>query len=92
MNITKKKGIVFVAVGVSIVLLLSSLIIWFAAKNQGGYESTKDNLIHKVEGTLHKVNVTESNVKFVENKKTDYKIYLDLNEESNAKKKKNKNS
>ena len=42
------------------------------------YTATDDKVIHTVEGTLHKVNVTESNVPFVVNGQTQYKIYVDL--------------
>ena len=38
---------------------------------------TEDNVIHTVEGTLHKVNVTERNVSFVTHGQTSYEIYID---------------
>ena len=38
---------------------------------------TSDNVIHEVEGTLHKINVTERNVSFVTNGQTAYEIYID---------------
>ena len=80
---TKKKAIAFISIGVSIVLIVSAIVIWFVVRNgnQNAVE-TPDNTIHYVEGTLHKVNVTESNVKFVENKQSNYKIYVDLTNES----------
>ena len=43
---------------------------------------TGDNVIHQVEGTLHKVNVTERNLSFVSNGQTDYEIYVDLSNPS----------
>ena len=42
----------------------------------------KDNEIHYIDGTLHKVNVSNSNVKFVVNGESDYKIYVDLSDET----------
>lgn len=35
---------------------------------------------HKVEGTLHKINVTEGTVRFIEDQKTDFKILIPDNE------------
>ncbi len=43
---------------------------------------TPDNVIHQAENTLHKVNVAESNVPFVVNQQTEYKIYVDLSNPS----------
>ena len=50
--------------------------------NQGNIDTAGDNVIHTVSGTLHKVNVAASNVPFVVNGQTQYKIYADI---SNAK-------
>ena len=44
--------------------------------------ATKDNTIHYVEGTLHKVNVADSNVPFVVNGQTEYVIYADNSQET----------
>ena len=46
--------------------------------NRKGKQTTDDNVIHHVEGTLHKVNVTDSNTSFVVNGETQYEIYVDL--------------
>lgn len=51
-------------------------------KNNGSVVGVPDNAVHKVEGTLHRVNVTERNVPFVVNKKTEYKVYVDLSNAS----------
>lgn len=51
-------------------------------QNQNNVVTKDDNVVHTVLGTLHKVNVTESNVPFVVNGQTQYKVYADL---SNAK-------
>lgn len=51
--------------------------------SQGGNDSTQakeDRVIHTVKETLHNVNVTESNISFVVNSKTQYKIYVDLSD------------
>lgn len=50
----------------------------FAACSNAATVPTPDNTVHTVEGTLHKVNVTERNVPFVVNGNTDYKIYVDV--------------
>ncbi len=49
--------------------------------NNASVTEKGDNVIHTVQGTLHKVNVTESNVPFVVNGKTQYKVYADLSNE-----------
>ena len=76
---TKKKLIIFISIGLVAVLLISALIVWFViAGANGDVHGVGDNTIHYIEGTLHKVNVEESDVEFVKNGKTDYKIYADL--------------
>lgn len=84
MKITKKKAIIlFVSIGLCLVLAISSLIVWFVIKNgKGGGNEKSDNVIHHVEGTLHKVNVSNSSVEFVKNERTNYKIYVDLSSPS----------
>ena len=60
-------------------LLISALITWFILAGFGGdVHSVNDNTIHYIEGTLHRVNVEESDVEFVSDGKSDYKIYVDL--------------
>ena len=44
--------------------------------------TTDDNVIHYVEGTLHKVDVTESDMPFVVDGQTEYKVYVDLSNPS----------
>mgnify|MGYP003293337201 CR=1 FL=1 len=39
-----------------------------------------ENEFHKVEGTLHKVNVTEGTVNFIEDTKTDFRILVPNND------------
>ena len=46
----------------------------FAACGQQTAVTTEDAEIHTVLGTLHKVKVTERNVRFAVNGETDYKI------------------
>ena len=63
---------------ISVFLCLVSLFSCFSCKEEEVTPvETSDNVIHYVEGTLHKVNVTESNVPFVVNGQTEYKIYAD---------------
>lgn len=50
----------------------------FACKKESAAVETSDNVIHYVDGTLHKVNVTESSIPFVSSGSTQYKVYLDL--------------
>ncbi len=47
-------------------------------EDEGKVNAVGDNVINTVMGTLHKVNVSESNVPFVVNNQTHYKIYADL--------------
>lgn len=56
----------------------------FAACGQQTAVTTEDAEIHTVLGTLHKVKVTERNVRFAVNGETDYKIYVDLSNPSIA--------
>ena len=64
------------------VLIFMSMIFAFSCASCGkGNKSevikTDDNVVHAVEGTLHKVNVTESSTPFVINGKTQYTIFVD---------------
>ena len=60
--------------------MLSLSCVSCTNNKNGSTVSTPDNVTHYVEGTLHKVNVTESNVPFVVNGQTQYKIYADLSD------------
>ena len=53
-----------------------------ACKNKKGNSETADNVIHYAEGTLHKVNVSESNVPFVVDGQTEYAVYADVSNAS----------
>lgn len=53
-----------------------------SCKNNDGIVETNDRVIHTVEGTLHKVNVSQSNVPFAVNQQTQYKIYVDTTNSS----------
>ena len=84
MKLTKKKLILLISICVSVVLILSGVLTWILIANGNKGEKGKDNIIHYVEGTLHKVNVTESNVSFIKNGATNYKIYVDESDEKLA--------
>lgn len=51
-----------------------------ACDSQSNAVTTTDRAQHYAEDTLHKVNVKESNVPFVVNQQTDYKIYADVSD------------
>ena len=66
----------------AVIICAISLFSCAACKKENTAENvTKDNAVHYIEGTLHKVNVTDSNVPFVVDGETDYTIYAD---DSNA--------
>lgn len=78
MKTDKKKLIIFISIGLAAVLLISALIVWLVIGLNGNVHGVGDNTIHYIEGTLHKVNVEESDVEFVNGGKTEYKIHVDL--------------
>ncbi len=62
-------------------ILLSAVFALSAFSCAGDNRKTvvkDDNVIHYVEGTLHKVNVSKSNVPFAVNGETKYTVYADL--------------
>ncbi len=77
----KKRLIIFISLSVVLVLAISGLVLWLILRNPDDVATEPDNVIHEVSGTLHKVNVSESNVPFVSNGQTQYKIYVDTSDE-----------
>lgn len=76
---SKFKVIYFSFILICLVSAIGLFIIGARMEDDGVEESgVKDAVIHDIGGTLHKVNVSESNVPFVSNGKTDYKIYVDM--------------
>lgn len=63
-------------------LLILGGIMAFSSVSCKGSDSkaqgAEDKTIHFVEGTLHKVNVSEGHVPFVINRQTNYEIFVDL--------------
>ena len=63
---------------IAVCICFISVFSCFACKDEEGRIETKnDAVIHTVKGTIHNVNVKESNVSFVVNGETDYQIYVD---------------
>lgn len=79
---TKKKVWISVGIALGVLALIGAIVAIICVscnkKDKKDVVETPDNVIHVVEGTLHKVNVTESDVPFVVDGQTDYKIYVDL--------------
>ena len=66
-------------------LICTSIVISCGAckeQDSGNIDAASDNVIHRVAGTIHKVNVADSNLPFVENGQTQYKIYVDTSNSS----------
>ena len=81
----KKKLIILIVSAVLCVAIGGGALLWYLLSPKQPPQTSnavKDNVIHKIDGTLHKVNVSDSNVKFVVNGESEYKIYVDLSDES----------
>ncbi len=81
----KKKLIILIVSAVLCVAIGGGALLWYLLSPKQPPQTSnavKDNVIHKIDGTLHKVNVSDSNVKFVDNGESEYKIYVDLSDES----------
>ena len=66
-------------------LICTSIVISCGAckeQDSGNIDAASDNVIHRVASTIHKVNVADSNLPFVENGQTQYKIYVDTSNSS----------
>lgn len=86
MKVTKKKIWISVGIAAGVLLLVGAIVaiicVSCSKRNNKDVVETPDNVIHVVEGTLHKVNVTESDIPFVVDGQTDYKIYVDVSNPS----------
>ncbi len=81
MKLTKKKLLILISICVSVALVLSGVLTWVLIANGDKGDKVNDYKIHQIEGTIHKVNVQESDVPFIKNDATNYKIYLDQSDE-----------
>ena len=83
---SKKKKLIILAVSVVLCLAIGGgALLWYLLSPKQTPQTANavsDSVIHKIDGTLHKVNVSDSNVKFVVNGESEYKIYVDLSNDS----------